>query len=279
MSIVPKIQFDVTIEETGKGRSKYAFENDENGEMTFAGFMDWMKRTLILVADAALQEEQAKGFDKNPLVIVDNNPNKPVIEVKPLGQIVFAARQAVNVVLRPIYERILEQSPILTGMYKDYNWVQLNNKTIATNMDELDSWLNKKEPLKNGDVLRFVNVMPYASMLEREGHTVNSGGQNVRSGLSRTKKLRRLGLHVRQPNGVYYLTARAIKRKYKFNSNISFQWVSGGSLDLSMVPEISRLGKSLRKNFASKQGFKKKAGGPYVYPCIVVRINEQGFLR
>lgn len=276
---LPKISFDVSIEERGKGRTRYAFEKDQNGEMSFADFLDWMKRTLIITANEALIEEQAKGFDKTPMVVVDNNPNKPVIEVKPLGQIVFAARQAVNVVLRPIYERILEQSPVLTGMYKDYNWIYLNNKRIATNIGEFDTWLAKKEPLKNGDMFMFVNVMPYAAMLEREGHTQNSKGQNIRSALSRTKKLRQRGFHVRQPNGVYYLTARSIKRRYKFNSNIGFEWVNGNSLDLSAVPLRSRLGKELRKTFYSAQGFRKKKGGAYVYPAIIVRINERGFLR
>lgn len=279
MSVLPKFKIDVSIEEKGKNRSNYAFENDQNGEMSYADFLDWMKRTLIITADEALREEQAKGFDKTPLVLVDNSPNKAVIEVKPFGQIVFAARQAVNVVLRPIYERILEQSPILTGMYKDYNWILLNNKRIASNMAEFDTWLTSNFPLKTGDIIRFVNVMPYASMLEREGHTRNSGGQNIRSALSRTKRLRQRGYHVRQPNGVYFLTARAIKRKYRFNSNIVFEWANGSSLDLSSVPARSRLGKDLRKTFFTEQGFKKKKGGPYVYPSIAVRINERGFLK
>lgn len=276
--MIPKLSVDVTIEEKGKNRTKYAFERDLNGEMTAEDFLLWSKKTLILVADAALREEQAKGFDKSPVVLVDNNPNKRVEDVKPFGSIIFAARQAVNVVLRPIYERLIEVSPKLTGMYRDYNWVTYNGMKVASNLAEFDSWLAKKVPLKNGDIIRFINVMPYASKLEREGITATSRGSR-RMAKSSKKRLAARGVTVRQPNGVYFLTARSIKRKFRFNSNIRFEWAPGRSMDLSDVPTVSRLGKPLRKDFYQDPKSKKKPRGPYVYPSITVRINERGFLE
>ena len=268
-----RVSFDVgiSVTENGKKNTSYRLENDLQGETSLLEFISWAKRTLIIVADDALRDEQSRGFDKKPITTVDNVVGKPVIEVNPFGKIEFNARVSQDNLLLPIYKGILERSKVVSGTYIESNFVFYNGRVVASNMSEMEAWA-KKTKLSEGDIVRFVNVMPYAGKLERLGVTAQR--QQARRVLSSSKRKREKGVKVRVPNGVYQLTLRSQTRLSKRNSSLKFEWVNGSSMDLSGVRTSTKNGKPLRKTFHPRSGRK----GSYVYPSIVVRIQEKGIL-
>lgn len=253
------IQAEVSISVTESGRKspQYSLEGDLHGEFSLADLLAFTKQSLIIIADTVLREEQDIGFDKNPVVVVDGRLNKPVINVGPLGSIEFIARADMNVVLLDIYTNLLEKSPVLTGEYKSSNYVFWNGKQVATDLNSLQSWLDTSPAFDDKDLIRFVDIQPYARKLERLGVTAQRQQ-------SRTSKSTRRGkatvVRVKQPNGVYYLTARAIRSKYKRNSIIQFEFIPGSQL-------------GLKSSFASKKG---KPGRTYLYPSILISVQESG---
>lgn len=264
------LNLEYSVVESGTNGAQYIIGDGPPEGADLELLLKYFKKTLVLVADTVLKEEQAKGFDMNPIVAVDGVTNRSTLDVKPFGKIEISARVDASDFILKIYTDILEKSPVDTGMYLDYNFIFYNSNPIASNMSELNTWLAKKVPLKTGDIIRFANVMPYASMLERNGITRQKA--KMRRTIAKPYKKRKVGpMLVRQPNGTYFLSARAVTRKYKFNSNIRFEWVNGAKMDLAGVPSVSRSGKPLRKTF-------KKRKGSYVYPSIVVRITEKGLL-
>lgn len=270
------ISMVVTQEVYGKGSQPYDFLQDLSGEKTRAEFLQFMKDTLAIIADTELREAQSKGFDKNPVMAVDGVIGKSIKDIKPFGSVVFQSRQEAEFVFGPIYDALLSRSKVDTGLYKDSHVVMFNNVVIAANKAEFNTWLAKKVPLKNGDYLRFVNIMPYAGKVERQGITAKKS-PNIRLKKS-TDRYQRSGSHVRTPNGAYFLTAKAVVRQFKFNSNIRFEWVNGSNIKsaTALAPSTNRRGGKLRKDFASR---KKGRKGRYAYPSIVVRINERGLIQ
>lgn len=267
-------QVSMSVKEDGKNKDEYRLENDLNGELTLEELVKYAKRTLIVVADKALREEQAKGFDSKPVVTVDNITGKPVADVKPFGKIEFNSRVTESDLLVPILKGLLERSKVDHGTYIESHFVFYNGILVANTVAELEEF-TKNSQFKNGDVIRFVNLMPYAGKLERLGVTGGANGrQQARRVLSTSKKKREQGIKVRVPNGAYQLTLRATQRISKRNASIKFAWINGASLNLAGVRTTTKDGKKLRTTFHPKSGRK----GSYVYPSIVVRIGEVGLV-
>lgn len=281
---------DYSVYEKGKKSPKYKIESDLNGEITLEEFLKFCKANLIVIADTVLREEQARGFDKEPLVIVDGRANKPVINVNPLGSISFVSRQNAADVLVEIFKGILQRSPVDTGQYKKSNFVLYNGEVVASDLSSLADWLLHRE-FKPKDLIRFINVMPYARKLERYG--IVAGGGNQRLVKSRDRKQRsgrrtankklsdnfvsilNPGKFIQAPNGAYYLTLRSVQRKYKFNAKISFELVPGSWIRLaSFPPGVGKNGKKLYTTYHRK---KQDTGVPYLYPSIKVVIQDEGF--
>ena len=82
-----KFDVDVQVYENGRRAPEYSVNTDLNGEVSLADFLSFMKATLVITADVALKEEQEKGFDKDPVRIVDNVKGRPEALVSPLGKI------------------------------------------------------------------------------------------------------------------------------------------------------------------------------------------------
>ncbi len=263
------ISIQYSIVESGKNAPSYRVEDDLNGEKTLAELIFFFRKSLVIIADTVLKEEQEKGFDMNPLIAVDGRVGKPINEVNPFGKIEITSRVEVETFIPEIYAAIESRSPVDSGLYKESNFVFLNGKLIATNATELNSWTARKEQLKDGDTVRFMNVMPYSGKLERQGTTAD---RTQRRMLGAKDKRQRSGAMVRMPNGVYFLSSRAVQRKYRFNSSIKFEWINGASMDLSGVRNSTKAGKPLRRTFHPRS----KRKGSYVYPSIVVRIKAGG---
>lgn len=270
-----KVDFSVKYSVTEKGRNspRYTIDSDLRGEITLEELFDFTKRSLIVIADEVLKEEQAKGFDKNPVTIVDNKRGKPVQSVSPFGKIQFIGRQAVGDILIETYQGIIDRSPIKTGNYSKFNFVFYNGTQIAKSMPELVSWLKSYESeIKDKDFFRFANLTPYARRLERLG--VSKGRQKQKLSLSKDKRRAAKGEKSASPNGAYFLTTRAIQRKYKNNSKISFGFISGTQLGFTGIATAFKTGRSGAKRMAKR----KKPPAQYLYPSIKILVNSQGVL-
>lgn len=268
-------QLDVSITERGRKSPRYELAFDQKGQLTFQEFLGLTRATLITVAQEVLKEELLKGFDKGHIVRVDNRLGKPIEAVNPLGQIEFLARVQIKEILLFAYEAILQRSRVDTGLYKSVNLVTFRGKVIADNLSTLERWIDANgSDVKDSDRFRFVNIAPYAAKLERYGITAQRSRPIFVD--SREKRRAARGVKVLKPNGTYVLAHRAIKSKFKNNSNIRFEFLPGSYL--GNVPALNnpKTGKPMRTSFHPKGKFNS---GPYLYPTIVIGVNEAGILQ
>lgn len=257
-----KFSVDIQVYESGKKKPEYTLESDLEGELTLKELLEFTKSSLIVISDVVLKEEQSEGFDNQPVVAVDGKVGKPVSSVNPLGQIEFTARADMKNILLDAYEALLFRSRVLTGRYKSSHFVFLNGTQVATDLSSLTAWLATEPQFKDKDLVRIVNIQPYARKLERFGITAQKKN-NIRVEKGR-KKGSNPGKLLQVPNGTYHLTVRAIRSKYKRNSSIRFAFLSGGQLGISGVFKTS-----------GRRG-RGSVGRPYLYPTILIAVNEKG---
>lgn len=255
------MDLEVKMEVYQNGKRAPQFElhgQDFDGHLTLADFFELTKSTLILTANQVLREEQASGFDQHPVVIVDGRIGKPVIDVSPLGSIQFQARADVGDILIDTMQAILDRSPVKTGTYLHSNFVYFNSDRVATDMASLKAWLATNPSFNDKDLLRFVNIQPYARKLERAGIRAGTekGGNKRYSKRGKGERSRSILV----PNGAYYITNRVIRNKYKRNSIIRFEFIPGTQL-------------GLKGSFIPRKG---KPGRPYLYPSILISVQESG---
>jgi len=260
-----KFEVNLSVYEKGKKRPEYTIDSDLNGEVTLIDLLKWTKTSLIVIADEVLKEEQAAGFDKFPVLTVDGRKGKPIEAVSPLGKIEFTSRSSVNDILLAAYEGVLFRSKVLTGLYKSSHFVFLNGTQIASDLNSLNAWLKTSPEIKDKDIIRIVNIQPYARKLERFGITAQKSSTRY-SHRKEHKDKGRGKMLVQVPNGTYYLTARAVKSKFKRNVGIRFAFIPGSSL-------------GLKGSFKGGRKGKNSAGRPYLYPSIVITINERGIIN
>lgn len=249
----------LSVSENGRNKPEYTLDSDIGGEVSLADFLDFVKQTLIVTADTVLKEEQDAGFDPNPVIAVDGRVGVPVQNVKPYGNIDIVARADIGDIVLDTYQSILDKSPVLTGTYKSSNFVFVNGEQVATDLASLQAWVETDPVLSDKDLIRFVNIEPYARKLERLGVTIDH--QQSRTVNKKNKRTGR-SISVGVPNGTYYITARNIRSKYRRNSIIQFEFISGTSLGIT-------------GNFRARRG---KPGRAYLYPSIVISVQESGTL-
>jgi hypothetical protein len=246
-----KVDLEFSVYERGRKAPRWTIDSDLNGEMTLEEFFKFSKAALITISHDVLKEEQARGFDPKPVVLVDRKLGKPVMQVSPLGQIEFKARAQVSTVLLQIYDFILARSPVDTGLYKNSHCVFWNGILVAQNRAALDAWIHSNPEVKDKDIIRFVNIQPYARKLERYGVTA----QRKRLRTKKSKDPRnRSGFQGRilAPNGTYYLATRAAERL--FGLSAKFKTPSSG------IPGLKRR--------------RKRESRTYLYPSIIIRIGQ-----
>jgi len=259
----------ISVTENNK-RVGWTLDTDLNGEVSLIEFLKFTKASLITIASEALKEEQAKGFDKKPVVSVDNKVGKPIINVNPLGRIDFISRADVSGIILEVYDAILSRSPVDTGQYKSLNIVMFNGRMIANSKSQLEAWFKTGTIIKDTDVFRFINLAPYARKLERQG--ITSSGGSRRQVLSRRDRDAKKGKKILAPNGTYFLAYRAIKRKFKKNSLIKFGMTPGSFISgINSIQARGPDGKPLRRSY-------KKTGRPYLYPSITIGVDAEGVL-
>lgn len=168
----------------------------------------------IAIAREALAEEQLRGFDRNPRVIVDRRFDAPVESVKFGGRIEYAARFPIDDVVAEIFAELVARSPVLTGDYRDSHVVMVNNQSIAYQQGQA---LN----LQDGDRVQIVNTQPYARKIEGGGRVRrNRRGTN-------TQRVERSGsaLSAQAPNGVYRVVWSWAKQRFGSLAFVDFKWV------------------------------------------------------
>jgi hypothetical protein len=236
-----------------------AFKEDSKGEYTLAEFLEFTKSTLLLVSDQALKEEISRGFGKDYVTVTDRVVGKPVSLVHPLGQISFVSSVDISEVVMTTYAKLIQLSKVDTGLYQKSHYVFLNGTQVANDISSLAQWLATNPQIKERDLIRIVNIQPYARKLERLG--VTSKRQQRRTQKSRDK--RNPGGRVSAPNGTYYLVSRTSKAKFKNNVAIRFSFISGAQL-------------GIKGSFKSGRKGRNSAGRPYLYPTIMIGIRAGG---
>jgi len=277
------VAFDFKIQVTERGKpSRYVLDPIEEEQISFEELLKYTKESLIKISTEVLAEEQAKGFDKNPVRIVDNRYNAPIESVNPLGKIEFISNKNMQDIALHIFDSIEQRSKVGTGLYKKYNIVAMNGVVIALNRKELENYFIKNPFPKVGDKLRFINATPYARKLERYSKYEGKANAGVkwrkstdkkgRSGILRpykTKDGMKEALHVLAENGTYYLSARSALNKFKGNAFIKYESLPGSYLGIENLVILGPKGKPLRRTY-------KKQGTPYLYPTILVYVHETG---
>lgn len=231
-----------------------------DSQIELEDLLKWTKSQLIVLSDIALREEQAGGFDKMPIMLVDGRRSKRIEDVSPLGKVEFIARQQMSEVLLEAYTAILDLSKVVTGRYKGSHYVFHNGIQVATDIASLQTWL-KTASFSDNDIVRIVNIQPYARRLELLG--VTSTRQQARREDSGRRRRKKTGIFIKIPNGVYHLTYRRIKSKYKHNALIRFTFLTGSSLGLTA---------------SFKTGRKGSRGRTYLYPSLTFTLQERGMV-
>lgn len=257
---MPAFDVNIGVYEQGRKRPDYSLAGDLAGEFTLKDLLEYTKAALIIIADQVLTEEQALGFDKEPVLTVDGSSSKRIQDVSPLGKIEFTSRADISDIVLDTMNALITRSKIDTGLYVSSHYVFLNGRQVATNLASLEGWLQGNPTLQDKDVIRFVNIQPYARKLERYGITAQRSKVRRVPGKKRGKPTGNL---VFVPNGTYALTARAIRSKYKRNTTVAFNFLPGSTLGLT-------------GSFKGGRSGKNSGGRPYLYPSITISVSERG---
>jgi hypothetical protein len=253
-----------TKEYKGMGIASLAASSKEEVEDS----LRQLKEFMIEVSKEALREEQGRGFDKNPLVLVDGRRGREE-SVKLLGKIEYQSTIDISEVTIESYKVIQDRSKIVTGLFSRLNYVLLDRKIIATNLSELESFFEEPPLFFAGSKINFVNIAPYAGRLERLG--VSRGRSNIKLGAAKDKK-KRSGAKIRKPNGAYALSFRSIKRAYGKRARVSFKMLPSDYL--GFTTPIPPNGKQSFRATYDPNG--KYNAGFYVLPTIEISLGESG---
>jgi hypothetical protein len=247
------MNISVSAKERGRKKQPLSLVGGEIGAAAaLEDLFQFTKTSLIAISTEVVNEEIQKGFDKNPLRLVDGNPRKDVMDVNPLGSIRYVSRQNIKEIVLYSYQAVIERSPVDTGDYIRSNVVTYNQVPVASTMSELQRWLENKN-FADGDKIRILNTVPYARKLELRG-TVKGGGRTKWGKPSRNSKGEKNSLgQVRKPNGAYTLATKAIKAKYGKSSFVKYELMLGSTIGL---PGTRKTGKDI--------------GRAYVYPSILI---------
>lgn len=231
----------------------------------------WMGKHIQAITISAaydvLAEEQTKGFDTDPLVLVDRKPNRAFENVKPFGIIEIIERADMGEVAEWIFRELHRLSPVgdgddprqgHPGFYRNSHFIFVNETSV--NADNVDS-LNY-DPSK--DTLRFANVAIYSRRIE--GIFTSSRINPKTRKRERKGKWHTFGWSPQAPKGVYRVVARKAKAMWGKNLDIRYtvRKIEGGA----RVRRWWKSGKKLSKFEMTDQ----------VYPTIEIRPRAGGII-
>jgi hypothetical protein len=258
-----KVAVSYSVTDSRKG-SQLELVNDINGTLELADLLRFTKNALITISDDVLKEEQDRGFDKKPVLVVDNKLNRSKFDVKPLGQIEYIARRQAKEAIIETYRQIMLRSPFKSGRYSESNIVTFNGERVASNMQQLEAWLNTKQEFTAKDIIRFINFQPYARKLETLGVTrQRTKPRQVTRRKKRGKK------RVTLPNGSYHLAFMNVRRRFSKNIFVGFDLLPGSKIGIEGPMKLTKF-------HGAKARAKGYYGQPYIYPTIILRVVEAG---
>jgi len=256
---VTSFSVEMSVEENGFVQTNKGYIRDS--KMEYADILKWTKSQLITISEQVLIEEQGRGFDKNPVILVDGKKGKSISEVHPLGSIEFVSRQDFGEILLNAYNEIVLSSKVLTGRYQASHQVVWNKTTVATDLLSLLSWIKTEPQIKVSDTLMIINTQPYARKLELRGVTAGRTSMNKKERTFKRKGVTKK-IVVNKPNGTYQLALRRVKSKFKNNVGVFFKFLPGSFLGLSGSFKNGKDQKSI--------------GRPYLYPALIFKIGAEG---
>lgn len=246
------------------GKKTIPMEADPSGEKTFLEFLSTIKSTLITTAAETLSWAKSRGFDPNPITLVDGVEKDPS-QVHPLGRIEFLSSINSHDLVVQTFIEILKRSKVVSGRYKENHIVTYNGRGIANDLAELEAWALANPSVNPGDVFRIVNLVPYARRLELLGVTAQR--TRPKKDRARSRRTKRLGYQVSVPAGAYQLAYRSMKSRFGKRAFIGFSFVPGNKIGVAG-------GGTLPGEF--KTGAKGQRGRSYLYPSITISIGERG---
>lgn len=168
---------------------------------------EWVKENTIAIAEQALREHVARGFDTRPVVITDGVPRRDYHDVKPFGRIEFARRANMAAAVLWALDELRRRSPVLTGRYVSTHTVMINGVEIQ---GDIRAALVNIGPT---DRVQIVNPQPYARKIE--GATANKKtGRGKRKASSKQAR-----------SGVYRVIHRAILNRFGRTLFVDFTYV------------------------------------------------------
>lgn len=202
---------------------------------------EWVRAATIDIAERALREEVARGFDTRPVVITDGMPRRDYHQVRPFGRIEFAARSNMAEVVLFALNELRKTSPVRTGRYVSSHAVLLNGSEIEGNLALALRAVNPS------DRVQIVNPQPYARKLE--GATANR----------RTGRGKRRPSSRQAPNGIYRVVQRRVIARYGRTLFVDFKYVT---LNLGVKVWARRGGRRVQRD--------------QVYPALQFFIKADG---
>ena len=262
----------VSVTDNDKDMPPWSLESDLKGEATVLDFKTFIQRAQWMIAEEVLKEEQGQGFDKKPRVRTDNKWGKNPREVKFFGKIEYFSRQNIGEALLAAYEMVRARSPVVTGQYLASHYVYVNQKIVATSKGELAIWLKANERvLKDGDLVRIINVTPYASRIEIRGLSRGTRGKSKGKTINRMKNA--FG------SGAYALAARAINARFKAAGRVRFQMMPNGFGGVHIQPTGHFRTSYISDVIRGRKNKRKRFSGPYVFPSIAFKISGEGITQ
>lgn len=235
--------------------------------------IEFIRVAHIRIAKDVRKEEENTGFDKDAVTIVDNRHHAPEDNVLPFGKIEYVARRDMGEVVDYAWQVIEKKSPSQTGIYKNNHVMTFNGVPVAKSRRAAARFMKKQGAMNAGDIIRLVNIAPYAGKLERFGV---SAGRTKRKHRKSRDDQKRSGSLVRVPNGTYVLSARALKSKFPAVGFVKFEMLPMdylGVTGLNVNPGTQPGGSSWRKTYHPKGGFNS---GYYMLPSIIIAPNPTG---
>lgn len=219
---------------------------------TLKGLGEWVKANTIAVAEKALREEVAKGFDNRPVVITDGIPRRGYDHVRPFGKIEFTRRpQMADAVLWAL-DQLRRKSPVRSGRYVQSHVVLLNGAEITGDLRAALA------AVRETDRVQSVNPQPYAKKIE--GRKARSKGR----GANRVKTAAVEGLSRQAPRGVYErVVLPLLVRRYGRSMFFDFKYV--------------KLNTGLKvKGYQGGGANRKRIMRDHVYPALQFFIKPTG---
>jgi len=232
--------------------------------------LEFVRQNLITISQTAFQDEVQRGFPKDALRLVDGKANKPIERVNYLGKVEYISKVDLREIALEVFDSIEKRSRVESGLYKKFNIVMFRGNQVASTRQELENFFDMQKDIIPGDKIMFINITPYAHMLERMGL---SSGRKSEKWRKSTDDKQRSGPKVRKPNGTYALTYTLMRRKLRSRAYLKFELLPANYLQVTDKLPISGPKQKYRATYDPKG---KYNSGFYLHPVITLGAAGPG---